>query len=283
MAKFSLILVCIAAFTLLEVNHALKDGVSMLACIIAYIMFTCDLQIYHYGNGKMWRVFTDGKLEEISRGEWPGTKCLASYNDRLFAVWRSGLYEIREKSFKLFGAGYARASAMVQRGEYLYTTIGSMKYRCARLYRITVESETASMKQWGSVGIYPLDLAVVMNSNGYLIGADENWVLVSTKGDGVTLAPGSATAVTSSPNGYVYAIDSVGDVNIIDASTGRVAMKLTSGGIFTGSRSLVWFRGSLYAIGKDQRFYKINIENGGTTILGTIKTWDVNGRMTAID
>ena len=260
----------------------------MPACNITYCAYTCtDLQIYYYGNGKMWRVFIDGKFEKISSGEWSETRCLASYNNRLFAVWRSGLYEIHEKNFTLLGhgAGYSRATAMVQKDRYLYATIGDIKDRCARLYRITVERNTTSMERWGSVGIYPLDLAAINGESDYeyLIGADENWVLISAKGDGTTLAPGNATAVTSSPNRYVYAIDSVGDVNIIDAGTGRVAAKLSNGGIFTGSRSLVWFRGSLYGIGKDKRLYKINIENGGATILGTSKNWDINGRMTAID
>ena len=239
-----------------------------------------DLQMYYYGNGKMWRVFTDGKIEKISRGQWSETRCMASYNDRLFAVWKSGLYEVLEKGFKLFGAGYSRSSAMVQLGRYLYATIG--KSKCGKLYRITVGEKTASMKRWGSVGIYSLGLAAV-NGDDYLIGVDENWVLISTRGDGITLAPGSATAVTSSPDGYVYAIDSAGDVNIIDAGTGRVAVKLTNGGLFTGSRSLVWFQKSLYAIGKDRRFYKINIENGGASTVGTSQTWDVKGRMAAIN
>lgn len=229
----------------------------------------------------MWQVFTNGSLQKISDGNWRGTSCIGSYNRRLFAVWKTGLYEVHKNASVLFGAGYATASTLVQNGRYLYTTIGSSQ--CGRLYRIDIDIKSATKTRWGSIGIYPLGLTHIYNEE-YLIGADENWTLISKKGDGVTLAPGNATAVTSSPNGLVYAINSAGDVDIIDASTGNVHTQLTTGELFTGSRSLVWFQNALYAIGKNRKFYKINIITGEVSIQGTTTDWDcVFGHMTAIN
>ena len=176
----------------------------------------------------MWRIYTDGKYEQVSSGGWAGTTAMGVYNgNKLFAIWKNNLYEVFEKSWVLYGSGYNTGSSLAQNGNYLYTTIGTE--HCARCFRIEVDTTTkkATLQLWDSLGIYPQGLAPVHDGTNYLIGAGECWTLITLAGDGISLTPGAATAITSSPLGGIYAITPEGDIVMINAATGATSRVLT--------------------------------------------------------
>ena len=215
----------------------------------------------------------------VSSGNWAGTTCMAIYGgNRIFAVHRNTIYEAFEKSWKGFGNGYRTASALVQLGRHMYTTRGSNK--CGRLYRITITRTSSRLEPWGSTGIYSLGLTTVAGG-GYIIGAQTHWTLIGANGDGYTMRKGSCTAITTASNGGIYAITRAGDIHWVNARNGRTE-RVTKGGLFRGSRGITWFKGYLYAIGRNRRFYRIDVNTGKATIRGTSKNWEVAGKMASI-
>ena len=205
---------------------------------------------------------------------------MATYDgNRIFAIWNNNIYEVYETSWKNFGAGYSSGSALVQLGKYMFTTRGSST--CGRLYRISITGSTASIEKWGSTGIYTLGLTYVAG-NQYIIGAQDRWTLIGGDGDGHTMKPGSCNAVTTAPDGAIYAITPEGEIHWIDATDGSVRKVVTNGDVFKGSRGIVWYEGYLYAIGKNGRFYRINTNTGEATIQGTSAGWEVAGKMSCI-
>ena len=206
---------------------------------------------------------------------------MARYGRRLFAIHRNSLFEVYEHSWQRFGNGYSSGSALVQLGEYMYTTRGSNT--CGRLYRITISKKrsTSKIEPWGSTGIYSLGLTTVAGGK-YIIGAQERWTLINENGDGHTMKPGSCTAATTAPDGAIYAITPAGEIHWINANNGSTQKVLTKGDLFKGSRGIVWWDYHLYAIGKNGRFYRINPNTGEATIRGTSKGWEVTGKMASI-
>ena len=215
-------------------------------------------------------------------GGWGATSttCMATYNkNRIFAIWRSTLYEVLESNYASFGSGYSTGSALVQLGSYMFTTTGSSQN--GRLRRITINGSSATIEPWGSVGVYSLGLTTVVGGE-YIIGTDNYWTLIGERGDGHTMKSGSCSAITTSPHGAIYAITGGGDIHWISAIDGSTHKVLTTGGRFKGARGIVWFEGYLYAIGTDGRFYRIDPQTGQATIRGSITNWDINGKMTVV-
>ena len=204
---------------------------------------------------------------------------MATYDgDRIFAIWRNILYEVYATDWKKVGTGYNTGSALVQLGGHMYTTIGSNT--CGRLYRITVTG-TPRIEVWGSTGIYSLALTTVSGGN-YIIGTQGRWTLIGANGDGHTMQPGTSTAATTAPDGAIYSITAEGEIHWINGSNGSTRQVITNGNLFKGARGIVWYKGYLYAIGKNTRFYRINPNTGEATIQGTSKNWQVSGKMAAI-
>ena len=205
---------------------------------------------------------------------------MATYDgNRIFAIWKNNIYEVFETSYTNYGAGYRSGSALVQLGDYMYTTIGSNT--CGRLYRITITGTTSRVEAWGSTGIYSLALTTVSGGK-YIIGTQGRWTLIGANGDGHTMQPGACTAATTAPTGAIYVITAEGEIHWIDANNGSTHKVVTKGDLFKGSRGIVWYEGSLYAIGKNTRFYRINPYTGEATIQGTSKNWQVSGKMASI-
>ena len=90
----------------------------------------------------------------------------------------------------------------------------------------------------------------------YIIGTQGRWTPYWThNGDGHTMQPGTSTAATTAPDGAIYSITAEGEIHWINGSNGSTRQVITNGNLFKGARGIVWYKGYLYAIGKNTRFY----------------------------
>ena len=218
----------------------------------------------------------NGEYVAVASGAWTGTHAAGFLNKRLFAIWRGNIYEVFESSFKMIASGgYSDAKFIVQHGDYLYTVLEG------RLNRVTITGDTATKER---VGLLDLDdTPTMVSTGGYLYcTAEGKWMwIIPTNGLGQLLpGEGNVTAAVAY-KGAIYAINQDGNLDTVNPEHGQTVHTYDYEGLFKGSRAIVEHLNLLYAIGNDNRFYKINPLTGIVLAKGTGTNWKTDVPMAA--
>lgn len=166
-------------------------------------------------------------------------------------------------------ADYGTAKTLTEEQGRLFTFQGDAT--CSRLYEIEFPASQPNTPKKTRVGHFAVIPNVVTGVNMSLFCTEDAvYYSVNIKiGDGFRLTGRGKPSAAVYYNGLLYVINDMGDIDALNPVDGTFHSQISECALFEGSRGLAAYNGSLYAIGRNQKFYQINPNTKQVQIRGT--------------